>query len=228
MRDIVDQAWRIRLVVAGVLVPAIGLLALVAVMSSIMDVPIERFTHDPLAELDAHPLTGFISNLGIVLWSAAVGTTFLAALTLRQSSGSGEATRFFFWSGVLTAALLFDDLFQFHELIGPTWLHLPERGIYLAYFALMAVYLWRFRRILLGTDYLLLGLAGAFFAASIGFDLLTFVVPEGQLGPLEDLFEDGTKLIGIALWLMFFARTALTSITAGATRAMGGPGSAVP
>lgn len=216
MREIVDQAWRIRFVVLGVLVPVIGLLAIAVAMAAILDESVEMFTRDPLAELDAYPLTGFVSNLGIVLWSAAVGTTFLAALALRRRGGSGEAVRFFLASGALTTVLLLDDLFQFHELIGPTWLHLPQRGIYVVYVLVTAAYLWRFRRFLLGADYLLLVLAGTFFALSITIDLLPLVVPVGELGPLEDVVEDGSKLIGIAFWLGFFVRTALTALEGGA------------
>jgi hypothetical protein len=58
------------------------------------------------------------------------------------------------------------------------------------------------RYLLQQTDYLLLGLAFAFFAASLVFD--TGFLNQG----LNYLLEDGLKLFGIMFWATFVIRTA--------------------
>jgi hypothetical protein len=84
-------------------------------------------TRDIAAIAKIHPLSGFLSNLGILLWCAAASICSFAAMTLRKIK-----PRDIFWfllsSAVLSAYLMFDDLFQFHEELAPTYLGLNETG----------------------------------------------------------------------------------------------------
>lgn len=64
------------------LVPAALLLLLVASGCYILDLPVSRFTRDPLAITEGHPLYGFVSNVGAILWSASAAFCFLAYVLL--------------------------------------------------------------------------------------------------------------------------------------------------
>jgi len=212
--EIGRQARRIAPILALTLAGSVGLFAACIAGARWAGVPVDWLLRDPLAVVEAHPLTGFVSNLGIVLWSAASGICLLTAAVLRRRGDDPESASFFLWSGVMTAVLALDDLYQFHEVIGPSSLHLAQRGIYLIYLAGVAAYLFRFRRRILATDWLLLVLAGAMFAVSLGADLLPEALREGPIEPVTDLVEDGAKFVGIVLWLAFFAREAALSLAA--------------
>lgn len=68
-------------------------------------------TQYPTAIAGIHPLSGFISRLGVLLWCAAASICFFAAWTLRNSK-QGDTFRFLLFFALLTAYLMFDDLFQ--------------------------------------------------------------------------------------------------------------------
>lgn len=213
------QVRRIAPTLALVLGASIGLLVASVLAARWAGVPIEWLMRDPLATLEADPLVGAMSNLGIVVWSAAAGACLLAALALRRRGDDRESASFFLWSGVLTVVLVLDDLYQFHEQIGPVSLHLAQRGIYLVYLAAVVTYLFRFRRRILATDWLILVLAGIAFAVSIGVDLLPETLRDGVLAPVEDLVEDGAKFVGIVLWSTYFTREAAAALGRGAASA---------
>jgi len=215
-RSILDQAWRARWTFAIVLLPAVALLALIAVASRAVDVEIEVLTQDPLAVLDAHPLVGFLSNLGIVTWSATVGVCLMATIALRRRGGDDEAVRFFAASGALTVLLVLDDLFQVHEDLLERVLGRGQTLLILAYIVLVGLYVWRFRRTLQATGYVVLVVAGVFFAVSIAADLLpailSFVTNTARYPEVSHLIEDGSKFLGIALWLAFYTQAAADTL----------------
>lgn len=215
------QARRLLPIVATVVLASGALLALAAAVSIVKGVSVALILDDPLAVYDANPLTGAISNLGVTLWSATAGLSFLTASVLRDRGAGRESVAFFFWSGIVTVALLLDDLFEVHDVIGPRWFHLPQPGFYVAYVVITAAYLWRFRQFLLRSDYLLLVLVGVLFGLSIVLDL------EDDVLPMQELFEDGAKFVGIALWLVYFGSTAFASLTAAPSRP-GSPGASSP
>lgn len=74
----------------------------------------------------------------------------------------------------------------------------------------MAMLLWRYRLAILGTEFALLAIALGCFAASVVTDLY----PRQTPGEHENLIEDGFKLLGIATWLVYFARTSLVAARA--------------
>ena len=213
------QAWRLRFVIALVVVPTLATLALVTLAAALANVEVRRLTADPLEIAGAHPLVGFTSNLGSLLWSASAGACVVAALVLWRERRPGDGTAFFAWSAALTALLVVDDMFQVHEGLVPGLLGRGQTWVILGYCAITAAYVWRFRRTLLATDWVLLGAAGVWFAISIGVDFLPLLglVLSGDVLSVEErslagaalrLLEDGSKLMGIAFWLAFFLRAA--------------------
>lgn len=200
--DGIAQVRRLWITFAVVLLAGGAALAMVIVGASAVGLDTSDLLRDPLAVLEANPLTGFLSNLGIVLWSASAGACFLAALVLRS-----DESRFFLWSGVLTTVLAVDDLYQLHEAVIPYVLGIDQRLVVLGYVALVALYVWRFRKILLETEYTLLVAAGIGFGVSIGTDLLPVEIWRSSLGPLVRLAEDGGKFFGILFWLAYFLRS---------------------
>ena len=216
-----DQVRRSRRPLVAAILPATAIVVVAAVATRILDIPIQDAMGDPLARLGAHPLLGFVSNLGILLWAAAAGACLVGALGLRHERDADrvEQRTFFAASAALTTLLVLDDMFQLHEDLVPSLLGRGQTFILLGYVVLVGVYLWRFRRLLATTEWALLAAAGAGFAISIGMDVLPLALSylPGGLGIdtesapfefVEHLLEDGAKLVGIALWLAFYLRTA--------------------
>lgn len=197
------QFRHLRIPFAIVALVALVTLATVTVAAAALGVEIGTLMRDPLAVLEAEPFVGFLSNLGIVLWSASAGVCFLAAFALLRGD-SVVMARFFLWSGALTTLLSIDDLYQLHEAVIPYLLGIGQRTIVLGYVVLFGTYLWRFRRVILAAEYPLLVGAGLAFGVSIGVDLIPTRVWSTSLETLLRLAEDGGKFIGIVFWLAFF------------------------
>lgn len=154
-------------------------------------------TQDATAIAGIHPLSGFLSSLGVLLWCVAASICFFAAWTLRNSKPR-DMPWFLLFSALLSAYLLFDDLFQFHEDLASRYLGLNEKVAVAALLIAISAYLIAFRRIILRTNFTVLLLALGFFATSVVIDTLLCS---------EYFFEDGAKWLGIASWCSYFAQT---------------------
>ena len=51
--------------------PAVGALSLIVMVVAIRRLEVAAVTMDATAYLEAHPLTGLLSNLGVLLWCAS-------------------------------------------------------------------------------------------------------------------------------------------------------------
>jgi len=188
----------------------LGALALVALLSVYSGVPVAFSLRDPTATLGAHPLTGVLSNVGVLVWCAAAGICFFTRAILPRAPGNDEMRSFLRWSGLLTTVLLLDDLFLFHESLAPDYLGLRQRLVFLSYGIATAWYLARFRRIVLGREVLVLLAALVFFTGSVFVDALQ----ERWPSPWRILFEDGFKLLGIVSWSAYLIRTGARAASA--------------
>jgi hypothetical protein len=188
----------------------LGALAIAALVSVYRDVPIGFVLRDPLATLQAHPLIGALSNVGVLVWCAAAAICFLTRTLLRQHDGTDEVRAFLFWSGLISSVLLLDDFFQFHDGLVPMYLGLSEEPIFLGYGLLTAWYLVRFRRVILASEWGVLFTALAFFALS----MLVDAFQERWSSPWRILFEDGSKLLGIVSWSSYLIRTCVRAAAA--------------
>ena len=145
--------------------PGILLLAVVGLQSR---VPIPVLMKDPLAVVPltqtcCHFYYGFISNLGVMLWTAAAAVCLFASLLLFRANRRSEDATFLLAAGVFTGWLALDDLFMIHEDVLP-WFGVPQVVTYGAYAAIAALYFlysWRqilaFRPVLMALALALLG-----------------------------------------------------------------------
>jgi hypothetical protein len=178
-------------------VPTVALLIVVAIAALHPKIVLASLTRDMAAIAHVHPLTGVVSNVGILLWCAAAAICLFSCNLLRQR-GADQAASFLWWSGLITVGLLVDDFFMFHEYLAPVYLGVNEKVVLASYVCITAFYLVRHRRLILEADYRLLVTALVLFASSV-------LVDQIDRGGWWNLAEDGSKLLGIASWFGYFA-----------------------
>ena len=180
---------------------AVAVLLLTVVLGEALDRPLGRFLKDPASITGSSPLTGFVSNLGMVLWTSAAAIAGFAAILLRERPGEARYARMLGLGAGLTTLLMLDDLFMLHEDLVPRLLGIPQVLVIGTYGLLTLAFLAGFRDLFASRRAAPLFLALGLFAVSAGAD---------QLGPAHEmiLVEDGCKFLGIAAWLVYFTETA--------------------
>ena len=198
----------VRFLLITLILP-LSMLTAIAAVSICCQVSVSAFTRDPLAIAKVHPLTGVLSNLGNFLWCAAASICFFTASVLYIKRS--EAFGFLLFSGFLSAYLLFDVFFQFHEYLAPRHLGLDDKIVYMALGIMVLVYLIVFRRILQQTNYGILLLSAAFLFLSLSVDAIFGKwLSLDQLDSrrnIEFLLEDGAQFMGITCLCSYFAYT---------------------
>jgi len=172
--------------------PNVALLFLVAIAGLSPQIAVSSLTRDMAGIAKVHPLTGVVSNVGILLWCATATVCLFSCHLLRQR-GAHQAAGFLLWSGLMSVGLLVDDFFMFHEYLAPVHLGLDEKVVLPSYVCITAFYLLRHRRLILEADYRLLATALVLFTSSILLDV-------ADVSGWWNLAEDGCKLLGIASW----------------------------
>ena len=184
---------------------ATGIFAGIIIVRLTTDIPLSYFVRDPASIADERSYFGMISNIGAMLWAAAVAVALFTYVVLRRDGADRRKTLFFLFAGLLTLLLLLDDLFLFHENF--KWeTGLPELLIYALYGALFLLFMRAFLPVLLRTEVAVVLLAGGFFAFSTAYD-----VGVGAWHA-DDLFEDGSKFFGILTWSAYLARAAFQAL----------------
>ncbi|HTO02283.1 MAG TPA: hypothetical protein VL069_01215, partial [Opitutus sp.] len=173
-------------------------------------------TRDPTSLGGIHPLSGALSNTGVLLWWSSATLWFGSAFVLRNARTRGSY-RFAISSGLLSAYLALDDLFQFHDIVAPEYMGIPEDIIYLMLAITVAAYFVVFWRQILRPDGSLLVLAFALLAASVVLDTVLEPVLM-KLGRWLVLFEDGAKWLGITSWFAFCVVRCRTEVSWGCSR----------
>lgn len=197
-----------QIVITGLLAAAV--LAAVAVGSVWRQMPVEDLTRDVSAVARLHPLTGALSNLGILLWCASASVCAFAACVVGRT-GPGLSRGFLLSSALLSAYLMLDDLFLIHEDLVPRHLGLPETAVLAALGTSALTYFACFARTILQTRWVTL-------AAAIGLLGLSVVVDAHRwswmwrLGTWSILLEDGLKWAGISFWCSYFLQTSALAL----------------
>ncbi|HLW31439.1 MAG TPA: hypothetical protein VKX40_04185 [Aequorivita sp.] len=193
-----------------VFIPAIIILVAIEMISQIYQVPIKKLTSDPALIANIPPLYGVLSNLGIVLWCGAIFSSALAAMVLR-SIGKKQLYLFLLYSSLLSAYLMLDDLFQFHENLSSV-IGLNQKVVYIFLGAAVITYIIYFRKTLFQTNIILLVIAIAFLSLSVLADTIVYKIYGSQLGDWLYLIEDGAKWLGIVFWSYYFFYTSIQFI----------------
>lgn len=186
-------------------VPTALILAAAAAAGLFFHVRMPVLTADLSSTAGLHPLTGALSSLGILLWCATASVCGFAAMAL-QGRLAPEERRFLLASALLSAYLMLDDAFQFHERLAPRYLGWNERAVLAALGTAVVAYLLAFHEVIRKTNFVLLALAVAFLSVSVVIDamLSPFL---WRLGHWEYFFEDGAKWLGIASWCSYYVDT---------------------
>lgn len=187
------------------LVTTLSLLVAIFISTS-KEISLDSFTQDPNAQLNAPFYLGFFSNIGIMIWSAAVTICFYGAWRI-NGIAHPKAQQFLLVSGLITLIMTLDDLFQMHELVFPVYFNISDNMIYLTYLNIYLIYFIRFRRLLLNSDFIALALAFFFLGLSTIIDILPLPIEK------DTFLEDAMKLLGTVSWLIYFVRTSDDLVT---------------
>lgn len=200
-----------------------SLVALSAALAGtvIFDTSLGTFTRDPATVAGLPTYAGSVSSIGVVLWCVAATVSLFTALVLWQARGWSQLTAFLLAGGLLTGHLLLDDLFLLHDRAYQELFQTERAGFiyatdaptYMAYVLALGAYLIYFRRLIARTPSVVLSAALVLMVLSGVADSLSDLDERGAAeGTLPFLLEDGTKLLGIALWAGYFTRVALSAL----------------
>jgi hypothetical protein len=199
--DIIRQLRNITPVLVMAFAATTAILSLVIFVGIEKDVPLDHFTQDPAAIMNAPFYLGLFSYIGILMWCAAAALCFFTMYMVKPANQEKRQQRsFLLFSGLITCLFLLDDLFLLHEVVFPVYLHIPEVGVYLIYSNAIVFYMVLFRNILLRTEFLILGLSFFMIGTSQFVDLVPMPIPE------DSFLEDAVKLFGVVSWLTYYAR----------------------
>jgi len=210
----IRKLWKL---IVSLYLPILLFFALLGMISRASDdITLSYFTRDVTALGHLPFFAGLTSQLGGMLWSITLGVCIFTAILL-HSRQNINGRRFLLQAAILTGLLLLDDIFLVHEDIAPDYLHIGERTIVISYFVIVLFFLFANRNEILSSDFLILGLAFGMFALSIFFDAVDRDDLERVgifLGEqMQTFLEDGFKFVGIATWLVYFARYSLHALS---------------
>ena len=201
------QVMRIYPIILIISFLTLFFLLVVGIISWRTNIPIMDFTRDPLSIMDAPVYIGILSNLGILFWTAGAAICFFSAAIITYINHKSQAFYFLLFGGIITMVLLCDDFFLFHEKVFPEYLNTSEIQAFIIYFLMIVVYLIFFRKKIMTTDFLILGISLLGFAISVTIDEIFVNHFTGKF-----LVEDGFKLLGILSWSTYFTRVGMTEI----------------
>ena len=164
-------------------------------------IPLDYLTKDPTAIMKAPFYLGFFSNFGIIVWSCAFSVCFITASRCMNLTYLRQDFYFMILSGFVTLLLTLDDLYQLHEYVFPQYFLIPENAVLLTYFNIILLWGIRFRKRMLQSDFLVLGLAFFFLGMSTIIKLVPLPIPQ------DTFMKDAFKLFGSVTWFIYFFRT---------------------
>lgn len=144
---------------------------------------------------------GFLSNIGVWLWVSSVAISYF---TLLQSQSKFRDNTLLFSVGTLSLVLAIDDFFMIHDRF------IEQNLCYITYALVdIAILVKHFDKVMRINGFCYV-LASALLALSIGTDLIQRSIPY----PVVQIFEEGFKFTGAAVWLYFIFQTASNRLNA--------------
>ncbi|MBD2187119.1 hypothetical protein [Pseudanabaena mucicola] len=183
-------------------IPSCLVLGMVFIAKVTFQIPPSLLLRDIAAISGINPLSGVVSSIGIFFWWATATVCLFSAFTLQQFK-SKRIFFFLLYSGVFSGFLAFDDFFMFHESLAPRYFKTSEIYILLVLVIAFVVYLFKFHKLILGSDYQFFLISIIFFGISVALDI---AYPKWIDMDIEwqILYEDGFKWLGITSWLSYF------------------------
>jgi hypothetical protein len=185
-------------VALGCVLGVVAFLSAALVGAEIVDKPLQLLLVEPTSDGRYPWYAGIVSTTGAMLWWTAATVSFLTAWIARATR-SGPVG---FWLGAaaLSTVLALDDLYQGHEYLYPTFLHVPQKVSAVMYAAALAALIVVYRSYVRTLPWRVGLTALVFFAVSQSIDFLT----EEDQSERMLFLEEATKLAGIAAWALFF------------------------
>lgn len=154
--------WQLLLTFSPALLVLLGAL----IVHKTYDISIISMTRDVTTLGNIHPLSGFISSIGILIWTAAASISLITAIILSKEK---EKFNFLLYSALFTFYLLLDDLFLIHERSGG-WLRGGEKAIVILLGFTLLLQLILFYKTIYKTSFFMLLLAIGFLFFSVVID----------------------------------------------------------
>lgn len=190
-------------------------LAAIAAGAVLHDMSIPYLTRDVAGLAELNPIAGFLSSLSILTWWTGASVWLFTALTLSlRGHPGGVALQLH--AGLLTAFLGLDDLFQFHEEIGPDMLRIPQVLILVLIVVAGMAFVARHHVALRRSHAWIIAVAFVFLGSSMATDTVMEHGLRGALGDWEYFIEDGLKWAGICFWTAFCVVRCVEDLVAGA------------
>ena len=184
---------------------AVSLISLVFFVGTRLNIPFKKITGDPALTFGENPLTGFLSNIGVLFWCATTAILLFTAILTFQKKKTQQFI-FFLSSGLLTMILLLDDLFMVHDYLFYSigW---NQYIMYAIYIVLLVIYFAAYTQFILTLPFVyILGLAFFFLGSSVLLDVIF------ETTNLEYFIEDSLKFLGIVSWFLFYVLNSFKSL----------------
>ncbi|MBL4870516.1 MAG: hypothetical protein JKX72_06140 [Robiginitomaculum sp.] len=152
-----------------------------------------------------HVYYGFVSNLGIFLWVATAAISLFCATVFLQWKNAKAILRFAVTAGLFSAWLAMDDAFLLHEIVFPK-IGVPQFLVLAIYVLLALSYIISSWRVVLSSEYWILGLGVGGVAISLGVDQIYH-----SLDPMIVIIEDSAKFFGLFCWFAYHVVTLIVA-----------------
>lgn len=203
-----DRGGLLRLAALLAALPAALALAVGVAVALAVEEPFAALVRDVQVTAEVPLYVGALSNLTVMAWTAGAAVA-LAAAVPRALRGDRLADLLLVL-GLLGLAFAVDDAFQVHDGLAQI-VGIPGGLVLVGYLVVIAFASLRYRGVLKGRPEVpILATAALLLALSLGVDVLVEQLPERLVPPESPriLVEDGSKLIGAALWSAFLVALA--------------------
>ncbi len=179
------------------------LLFAIIILLNTYKIPFEYVSRNPESHFGIPIYAGFLQKIRVIMWSASMSICFFCYLVIKVYSNSSQVAKFIFYSAILTFLLFIDDYFQLHTAFRLI-LHVQNTFVYLGYALYILYIVYRFKEIILSSEYKILILAFILLGLAVILDLLSDAnfINSGK----EEVFEASFKLFGVVTWTLYFVK----------------------